>query len=101
MNRSTAIPASALLLAAAAGLIAGPLNPPPGPVASTYKTLGEVEPRIAVNAVNTPGDAQAVFKITQPGSYYLTGNIAGVSGKSTIQIASDHVALDLGGFAIS
>jgi len=58
---------------------AGDLNPPPGPVASTMKTLSEVEPRIAVNSINTPGDADSLFKITQPGSYYLTGNITGVA----------------------
>ena len=36
-----------LLAAAAAFTIAGPLTPPAGPVASTYKTLSEVEPRTA------------------------------------------------------
>ena len=47
---------------------AGPLDPPAGPVASTYKTLTEVEPRIAINATNTPGDADSIYKVTQPGS---------------------------------
>jgi parallel beta-helix repeat protein len=84
----------------AAVLYAGPLNPPAGPVASTYKTLTEVEPRIAVNAVNTPGDADSLLKITQPGSYYLTGNITGVVGKHGIEIAADSVVLDLRGFAV-
>jgi Right handed beta helix region len=102
MRRTSILTGSGLaVLAAAALTIGGPLNPPSGPVASTYKTLSEVEPRIAVNAANTPGDAYALLKITQPGSYYLTGNLTGVAGKSTIQIASDHVTLDLGGFAIN
>lgn len=79
---------------------AGPLAPPAGPVASTGKTLTEVEPRIAVNSVNTPGDATAQFRITAPGSYYLTGNITGVSGKSAIVIATGHVSLDLMGFTV-
>lgn len=79
---------------------AGPLAPPAGPVASTGKTLIEVEPRIAINAVNTPGDAAAQFRITAPGSYYLTGNIDGVAGKSAIVIASGDVAIDLMGFAV-
>ena len=93
---------TALTLAAAAGsaLIAGPLTPPAGPVAPTFKTLGDVEPRIAVNALNTPGDATCVFKITQGGSYYLTGDITGVPGKFTIQISADHVTLDLSGFTL-
>lgn len=54
--------------------VAGDLNPPAGPVAPTMKTLDEVEPRIAINRVNTPGDADSLYKITQPDSYDLTGN---------------------------
>ena len=96
MRRTTiaAIP----VLALAAALIAGPLDPPAGPVAPTYKTLTEVEPRIAINAANTPGDADSIFKITQPGSYYLTGSITGVSGKRGIEIAAGGVTVDLNGF---
>jgi parallel beta-helix repeat protein len=86
-------------LAATAGLlVAGPLNPPGGPVTGTYKTLTEVEPRIAINLANTPGDADSLFKITQPGSYYLTGNISGVVGKHGIEIAANNVTIDLSGF---
>ncbi len=88
-------------LAAAAFVAAGPLNPPAGPVAPTLKTLAEIEPRIAVNAANTPGDANSLFRITQRGSYYLTGDITGVPGKFAITIASDNVTLDLGGFTLS
>jgi hypothetical protein len=73
---------STALLAASAILTAGPLGPPAGPVASSYKTLTEVEPRTAINAANTPGDATSLFKITQPGSYYLTGNITGSSSQA-------------------
>jgi len=102
MNRTafvcTSIAALALLGAAAMVTIAGPLDPPAGPVTSTYKTLTEVEPRIAINATNTPGDADSLFKITQPGSYYLTGNITGVVGKRGIEIAASGVTLDLMGF---
>lgn len=54
---------------------AGDLNPPAGPVSPTHKTLTEIEPRTAISMANTPGDADSLFKITQPGSYYLTGNI--------------------------
>lgn len=86
---------------AAVLLAAGPLNPPAGPVASTYKTLTEVEPRIAVSAANTPGDADSLFKITTPGSYYLTGNITGVAGKHGIEIAASGVTLDLSGFELA
>ncbi len=75
-------------------VFAGPLNPPVGPIAPTPGP----EPRIAVNAVNTPGDANSLFKITQSGSYYLTGNIAGVVGKRGIEIVASGVTLDLNGF---
>jgi hypothetical protein len=76
------------LLGGAVVSVAGPLSPPGGPVASTYKTLSEVEPRTAVSLANTPGDADSLFKITQPGSYYLTGNIVGVAGKHGVEIAA-------------
>jgi len=98
MNRTTIIAAAALTLTAAGLLFAGPLDPPAGPVTSTYKTLQEVEPRIAISATNTPGDANSLFKITQPGSYYLTGNITGVVGRHGVEIAASGVTLDLMGF---
>jgi hypothetical protein len=82
-------------------LSAGPLDPPAGPVTGTYKTLSDVEPRIAINAINTPGDADSTFKITQPGSYYLAGNIIGVSGKHGIEVVAGNVTIDLNGFAIT
>ncbi|MFT3683604.1 MAG: right-handed parallel beta-helix repeat-containing protein [Phycisphaerales bacterium] len=92
-----ALAALAIMPAAAPALV-GPINPPAGPVTSTAKPLTEVEPRIAINATNTPGDADSVYRITQPGSYYLTGNIAGVAGKSGIEIAVGRVTIDLKGF---
>jgi parallel beta-helix repeat protein len=80
--------------------LAGPLNPPAGPITSTAKPLAEVEPRTAINAANTPGDASSVFRIIQPGSYYLTGNVTGVTGKYGIVIAASNVSVDLNGFAV-
>jgi len=76
---------------------AGPLDPPAGPVTSTPGP----EPRTPVNSTNTPGDANSLFVITQPGSYYLPRNVAGVSGKHGIKILANHVTLDLTGFALS
>ncbi|HVZ95024.1 MAG TPA: hypothetical protein VG797_11000 [Phycisphaerales bacterium] len=90
----------AALVAWSVPAFAGDLNPPAGAVVPTMKSLTDVEPRIAINATNTPGDATNLFRITQPGSYYLTGNVNGVSGKSGIQITASGVTLDLGGFAL-
>ncbi len=74
---------------------AGPLTPPGAPA----PTPGP-EPRTAINAQNTPGDATALFIITQPGSYYLTENVTGEAGKHGIKIAADNVTIDLVGFAL-
>jgi len=95
----TVLSLSTLALLITGGLLyAGPLDPPAGPVTSTYKTLTEVEPRTAINLTNTPGDADSLFKITQRGSYYLTGNITGVPGRHGIEIVASGVTLDLMGF---
>lgn len=78
----------------------GPLNPPAGAVSPTAKTLAEVEPRVAVNAANTPGDANSEFIISSPGSYSLTGNLS-ASKTNVISITGDNVTLDLNGFTVS
>lgn len=88
------------LIAAATLAPAGPLNPPAGAIASSGKTLTEVEPRTIINATNTPGDANCTYRITQPGSYYLTGNLVGVSGKDGIWIDANGVTIDLRGFHV-
>ncbi len=95
-----AMGAVASFVLAAAAAVAGPINPPAGPVAPTHKTLTEVEPRIAVNAANTPGASGAMYVISQPGSYYLTGNITSTGPGSAIRIDASDVTLDLGGFRI-
>lgn len=79
---------------------AGPLNPPAGAVGPTNKTLAEVEPRTALSATNTPGDVSSVFIITQPGSYYLTGNVVTTGGRNAIMVGADNVTIDLSGFAL-
>ncbi|HRJ51035.1 MAG TPA: right-handed parallel beta-helix repeat-containing protein, partial [Phycisphaerales bacterium] len=95
----TIIASTAILLASAI-LTAGPLDPPAGPIAPTYKTLGEIEPRTAINAANTPGNSSAVYVISQPGSYYLTGDVVNTTTRHSILISADHVTIDLNGFAI-
>ncbi len=71
-------------------LAQGPLTPPGAP-APTMKTLEQIEPRIPIT--NLP------ITLSAPGSYYLTGNLTGVTTNG-ITIASDDVSIDLEGFAI-
>lgn len=94
---------TALALLITSGLLhAGPLTPPVGPVASTHKTLSDIEPRVPINSINTPGFGSIAFIISQPGSYYLPGNITATPGKTVIiEIESSGVTLDLGGFQLS
>ncbi len=81
---------------------------PPGAPAPTMKSLDQIyaqigtvqDQRTIVNATNTPGDSGDSFIISQPGSYYLTTNLVGVSGKNGILITANNVTLDLNGFAL-
>jgi parallel beta-helix repeat protein len=101
LNRYTIAPISALVcIAGAAIVLAGPLDPPAGTIAPTYKTLADVEPRIAISQATTPGNDQYLFRITQPGSYYLTSNIRVDSISYGIEIAASSVTIDLNGFTI-
>lgn len=78
----------------------GPLDPPAGPVTPTGKTLNEVEPRTPLTQATTPGDATAVFIISQPGNYYLAGDLVVPAGKAGVRITASAVTLDLMGFRI-
>ncbi len=97
------------LLISGGPLHAGPLTPSAGPVSPTGKTTQEVfdkvavaEPRIPINSTNTPGFDTIAFIISQPGSYYLPGNITATPGKTVlIEILASGVTLDLGGFQLS
>jgi len=72
--------------------IAGDLMPPPGPIGPTMKRLSDIEPRTPISSLP--------FAITQPGSYYLTGNLTGVTGQNGITLAASDVTIDLMGFAL-
>ena len=73
----------------------GSITPPAGPPVASMKTLDQVEARTAVQSLA----AAAPYTISQPGSYYLTGNITVASGDA-ITITSNDVSLDLNGFTI-
>lgn len=85
----------ATVLATATTGFCGSLTPP-GPPESTMKTISEAEPRTALSA------AANNIVITQPGSYYLTGNLTGRSaGYHGIVIKANNVTLDLRGFSVT
>lgn len=65
---------------------------PPGPPGPTMKTLAQIEPRLPINSLP--------FTIINSGSYYFTGNLAGVLGQNGITVQADNVTLDLGGFTL-
>src|SRR6185436_9128761 len=98
-HRSLA-PVIAVPMLAVVAALAGPLDPPPGPIAPTYKTLTEVEPRVALSAANTPGDANSIYRITRTGSYYLADHLFGQPGKHGIEIDANGVTIDLNGFDV-
>lgn len=92
------ITASLVSLASIAS--AGSIQPPAGPIAPTMKTLQQVEPRLPLDQETAPGDADALMKITNPGSYYLTANMTASAGRALLEIAASDVTVDLNGFRI-
>ena len=95
---SLCVGVSLLLAMGTQSALGGNLDPPPGPIAPTMKPLSDVEPRIAVKTLS--GSATALHVISQAGSYYLTENITGGSGKHGIEIQVAGVTLDLNGFEL-
>ena len=74
------------------------LDPPPGPVGPTFKTLDQIEPSTPIGPDTTPGDEDSIFRITTPGHYHLTQNYRiNAPGKYLIEIATYPVTLDLRG----
>lgn len=79
--------------------LAGPLDPPAGPVTSSYKTLQQIEPRVDLASI--AGNATSRHLITQPGSYYLSSNVTGAASLNGIIIQADNVTIDLNGFSLT
>jgi hypothetical protein len=97
--RRLLLPAIALALACPSLHAQGLLTPPSGPVAPTMKSLDQIEARTPIQSL--PGNGTSQYIISKPGSYYLTGDIAGVSGKSCISIQNTNVTIDLNGFTLT
>jgi hypothetical protein len=94
---------TAILLAlSAASTSAQGLLTPPAALAPSMKTLDQIEARTPIPASLGAPNAGPYFTISQPGSYYLTGNIT-VSNGSAIVISAgvNGVTLDLNGFTVS
>jgi hypothetical protein len=102
----------ALLGAVSTPLFAQGALAPPGAPAANMKSLDQLdaklsvleakaEGRTAISATNTPGTATAVFALNAPGSYYLTANVTGTTGKSGIVVTASNVTIDLNGFTLT
>lgn len=100
-RRALAVHLALASLTVTAIVLAGPLNPPPGPISPTFKTLADVEPRTPISPATTPGDNSSVYVISQPGSYYLTGNVTAPADKIAISVTAPDVTIDLNGFTVS
>ncbi len=88
--------AAGALLVGTRSAQAGPLDPPSGPIGSTGISLQEIAERTALpSGIAEPRRPYLGGTINQPGSYYLTGNVA-----DPIFIAATDVSLDLCGFTI-
>ena len=78
-----------LVLIIAGVVSAGPLDPPSAPSGPS-----------GVFGAGTP-ISSLPLTISTPGSYYLTGNLTGVSGQNGIIIASNDVSIDMRGFTLT
>ncbi len=75
-------------------LRAGQLDPPAGPVNAT----GRFGTRVDI--LTLPGDPTATHVISQPGSYYLSGNLQSTAGLHGIRVHARDVTIDLNGYSI-
>jgi hypothetical protein len=81
----------------------GPLDPPDAPADGVYRTLDEIYDVLQSAETRTPISTVPII-ITEPGSYYLTGNlVASPMGfpNAAIRINVPNVTLDLNGYTLS
>src|SRR5947209_15213610 len=72
---------------------------PPGPPASTMKSLDQIEARIPIDS-HLSGDADSHFVLDKEGSYYLTANIAATKTNG-IHVTVPNVTVDLNGYHVT
>jgi hypothetical protein len=65
---------------------------PSGPPAPMFKTLEQVEPRMAISVIPT--------NLTVSGSYYLTANLTQAVDIAAITLSANDLTIDLNGFAL-
>src|SRR5262245_832215 len=70
---------------------------PPGPPGPTFKTLGQIETGLE----RRRPISSLPYLISEPGSYYMTTNLTGVTTNNGIIISNSNVSLDLNGFTLS
>lgn len=103
MKNHLLLTAVALCTATLHAAAQGSLTPPPGAPAPVMKSLDQVEARTPLVA-GQPGvsiDSNGTITISQPGSYYLTGNRTLTAANADgIDISSSDVMLDLNGFSL-
>ena len=92
--------AAILALITATAFAQGPLAPPGAP-APTMKTLDEIHTKVAESGEKRTPISAIPFAITQPGSYYLTGNLSTALAVDGISIDAKNVTIDLNGFRMT
>jgi hypothetical protein len=80
----------------------------PGPLSPTGPTMRQIFEKVAETDVGTaearipiqslPSSATALYRISQPGVYYLTDNILGVAGSAGVEVDSSDVEIECDGF---
>ncbi|MCC6678119.1 MAG: right-handed parallel beta-helix repeat-containing protein [Phycisphaerales bacterium] len=95
MNAKTLIRNASLAMAIVGAItlvvVAGPLDPPSGPVQPTGRT--QINQQYFITSLP--------YTISTQGSYVLTGDLIGVAGQHGIVVNADNVTIDLNGFSIA
>ncbi len=105
MNQTHVTLCIALMTAIAGHAVGGEISPPDGPIGSTMRSLDQIEPRVCIN--DLAGDEGAVHVITEPGRYFLSGDVFGEPGKSGIVVRldedsdDDSISIDMDGFSLT